>query len=159
MSLERIISGGQTGVDRGALDAALDCGFPCGGWCPADRAAEDGVIPPRYPLSPLPGAGYPERTLQNVIEGDGTVIISKGPLAGGTRLTRDLCRRHAKPHLAIDATGASEADVAFRIARFIDEHDVRVLNVAGPRSSQWHEAHDFAARTIRELLTSRPPRS
>ena len=64
MALTRIVSGGQTGVDRGALDAALAAGFPCGGWCPADRAAEDGAIPVRYPLTPLARGGYRERTRQ-----------------------------------------------------------------------------------------------
>jgi Circularly permutated YpsA SLOG family len=154
MSLAKIVTGGQTGVDRGALDAALALNFPCGGWCPADRAAEDGTIPARYPLSPLPGAGYRERTLQNVVDSDGTVIMSVAPLRGGTRLTRDLCRRRAKPHLVMDAVGTTAADAARRIAHFIDEHDIRVLNVAGPRSSEWREAHAFASGTIRALLTS-----
>src|SRR5271165_7243365 len=75
MVLAKIVSGGETGVDRGALDAALALGFPCGGWCPADRSAEDGPIPQRYPLTPLPGIGYRRRTRQNVIDSDGTVIL------------------------------------------------------------------------------------
>jgi hypothetical protein len=75
MALIKIISGGQTGVDRGALDAALAVKFPCGGWCPADRRAEDGSIPGRYPLTPLPGGGYRERTRQNVIDSDGTATV------------------------------------------------------------------------------------
>ncbi len=152
MSLEKVITGGQTGVDRGALDAALDLAFPCGGWCPADRAAEDGTIPSRYPLTPLPGGGYRERTLQNVIDSDGTVILAKTSLTGGTRLTLELCERHAKPHLVIDAAETGEADAARLIARFIDEHDIRVLNIAGPRASLWPEAHAFATRTVRDLL-------
>lgn len=156
MSLQKIITGGQTGVDRGALDTALELDFPCGGWCPAGRAAEDGTIPARYPLIPLPGAGYRERTLQNVIDSDGTVMISIGPLTFGTRLTRDLCRGRAKPHLVIDATDTTEADAARRIARFIDEYDIRVLNFAGPRSSQWREAHAFASRTVLDLLSAWP---
>jgi hypothetical protein len=69
--LEKIVSGGQTGVDRGALDAALAANFPCGGWCPGNRRAEDGTIPARYPVSPLLGAGYRQRTRQNVIDSDG----------------------------------------------------------------------------------------
>ncbi|MGH8308403.1 MAG: putative molybdenum carrier protein [Steroidobacteraceae bacterium] len=158
MSLEKIITGGQTGVDRGTLDVALELGFPCGGSCPADRAAEDGMIPPRYPLTPLPGGGYRERTLQNVLDSDGTVIISRGPLTGGTLLTRDLCRHNARPHLVIDAPVTTEADAAREIARFIEQHDIRVLNVAGPRSSQWQEAHAFASRTVRELLSDQPRR-
>jgi hypothetical protein len=93
MTLSKIVSGGQTGVDRGALDAALRVGFPCGGWCPQDRKAEDGPIPDRYPLVVLPGAGYRQRTLKNVKDSDGTVIIYANTLSGGTKLTRDFCQR------------------------------------------------------------------
>ena len=103
MSLLKIISGGQTGVDRGALEAALAHAFPCGGWCPADGKAEDGRIPDRYPLRPLPRGGYRARTLKNVQDSDGTVILAPGELSGGTRLTRKLCRQHGKPHLVIEA--------------------------------------------------------
>jgi len=152
MSLEKIVAGGQTGIDRGALDAALDAKFPSGGWCPADRAAEDGTIPLRYPLMPLPSGGYRERTLQNVLDSDGTIIICKGVLTGGTRLTRNLCLRQAKPHLVIDATHVTESVAAAKIASFIDEHGIRILNIAGPRSSQWSEAHGYAWRTVLGLL-------
>ena len=82
-----IVSGGQTGVDRAALDAALAMGVEAGGWCPEGRTAEDGIIPDRYPVIGLPGAGYPERTRQNVIDSDGTLIIYFGFPAGGTELT------------------------------------------------------------------------
>jgi hypothetical protein len=155
MALERIISGGQTGVDRGALDAALDLGFPCGGSCPQDRVAEDGTIPPRYPLTPLSGAGYPERTLQNVLDGDGTVIICSGAPAGGARLTLDLCRRHGKPFLLIDAATTAEANAVREMDGFILQHEIRILNVAGPRASDWLEGHGFAYRVVRDLVSQR----
>jgi hypothetical protein len=90
MSLLKIISGGQTGVDRGALEAALSASFPCGGWCPAGRKAEDGVIPEKYPVTPLPGGGYRARTRKNVQESDGTVILAPGELTGETALTRGI---------------------------------------------------------------------
>lgn len=83
MTLQKIISGGQTGADRGALDAALEARVPCGGWCPADRSAEDGSIPDRYPLTPLPVGGYRARTLKNVEDSDGTVIFGGCPHAVG----------------------------------------------------------------------------
>ena len=94
--LAKIVSGGQTGVDRGALDAALAAEFPCGGWCPADRSAEDGPIPARYPLIPLARGGYRERTRQNVVEGDGTAILFHGVLGGGTLLTLNFYQREGK---------------------------------------------------------------
>ncbi|HSD74242.1 MAG TPA: putative molybdenum carrier protein [Steroidobacteraceae bacterium] len=152
MTLEKIISGGQTGVDRGALDAALDAGFPCGGFCPQDRAAEDGTIPLRYPLTPLPGAGYTERTLQNVLDSDGTVILASGTLTGGTLLTKSCCERHTKPCLVIDAATTSEADAVTEIQRLIRACGIRILNVAGPRESLWPAGQAFADGVIRRLL-------
>src|ERR1700691_4376263 len=117
MSLTKIVSGGQTGVDRGALDAALIGGFPCGGWCPADRSAEDGEIPERYPLTPLPGAAaagtdpttrqiaeqYRARTLKNVQDSHDTVILFSGTLSGGTLLTQKFCLRENKPLIVVDS--------------------------------------------------------
>ncbi|HKI87146.1 MAG TPA: putative molybdenum carrier protein, partial [Thermoanaerobaculia bacterium] len=133
MALERIVSGGQTGVDRGALDAALARGFPCGGWCPEGRLVEDGAIPERYPVTELSGAGYPERTLRNVLDSDATAILAFGTLEGGSALTRELCVEHGKPHLVIDAESTSPKRAAALLRRFLDEHAIRVLNVAGPR--------------------------
>src|SRR5256885_2018978 len=79
----RIVSGGQTGADRAALDAAMEACVECGGWCPAGRMAEDGVIPDRYPVIELPeGGGYEQRTLRNVLDSDATVILSFGPPPG-----------------------------------------------------------------------------
>ena len=85
--LKKIISGGQTGVDRGALDAALAAGFSCGGWCPQGKRAEDGKIPDRYPLEETRSAHYLDRTHRNVEDSDGTLIIARVPLLGGTRAT------------------------------------------------------------------------
>lgn len=108
--LRKIVSGGQTGVDRGALDAALAVSFPCGGWCPADRRAEDGSIPDRYPVMELRGAGYSERTRQNVLDSDGTLIIHFGELTGGTLKTAKLCDWHGKPVLLLDGLPADAAE-------------------------------------------------
>jgi len=145
MNLVKIVSGEQTGVDRGALDAALVAGFPCGGWCPADRGAEDGVIAQRYPIKPLPGGGYRERTRQNVIDSDGTAILFYEALKGGTRLTRNLCVREKKPFIVLDAKQISESRAADAIAWFVEENQVAVLNVAGPRLSGW--AEDMRSRS------------
>ena len=149
----RIVSGGQTGVDRGALDAALAARFPCGGWCPADRAAEDGPIPARYPLQELAGAGYLQRTRKNVEDSDGTLIITFGAPSGGTLRTIEFCQRLHKPHLVIDASKTSKSEAAVEIARFIDEHGIKVLNVAGRRLSGWRQGYGFAMGTVGELIS------
>src|SRR5688572_16678238 len=93
----KIISGGQTGVDRAALDVALELGLPCGGWCPKGRKAEDGVIDPKYPLQETSTDDYPQRTEKNVQDSDATLILTRGKPDGGTALTRSLAREHKKP--------------------------------------------------------------
>lgn len=152
MALRKIVSGGQTGVDRGALDAALDAGFPCGGWCPEGRIAEDGIIPARYPLIEQPEAGYEERTLQNVLDSDGTAILYHHVLQGGTRLTFEYCVEHGKPHQLVDAGAATPDACAATLATFIERNRIAVLNFAGPRASKWAGAHDYAQTATRILL-------
>jgi len=152
MVLAKIVSGGQTGVDRGALDAALAAGFACGGWCPKDRNAEDGPIPDKYPMTLLAGGGYRQRTVMNVLDSDGTAILFNQSLSGGTLYTHDVCRRERKPYIVLDATQISESAAAAPIVRFIEEHGIQVLNVAGPRLSRWAEGHGFALRVIDEVI-------
>ena len=149
----KIISGGQTGVDRAALDAALAAGVDCGGWCPAGRIAEDGTIPARYPLVEIEG-GYAERTARNVAESDGTLIIRFGDLAAGTRATLDYCVQQGKPHLVIDGSTASADEAAQRATAFIAENKIRTLNVAGPRASEAAGAYDYARRVVSLLSRS-----
>jgi hypothetical protein len=148
----RIISGGQTGVDRGALDAALAAGAPCGGWCPAGRIAEDGRIPAHYPLEELPGAGYRERTLRNVEDSDATLIIHYGEPEGGTRQTLEFCIQRGRPRLLIDAAATPPAEAAARIAAFVRERGIRSLNVAGPRASKQPLAHAYARDALAGAL-------
>lgn len=152
MILGKVISGGQTGVDRGALDAAMAVGFPVGGWCPSDRASESGPIPARYPLQPLARGGYRARTLRNVLDSEGTVILAPGALSGGTLLTHKFCLEHRKPVLVLDAQKFTEEQAARELSRFIEEHQVHILNVAGPRASNWSGGHQYAQNTLGALL-------
>lgn len=154
MPLLKIVSGGQTGVDRAALDAAIAQGFPVGGWCPVDRFAEDGPIAVHYPLQELPGAGYLQRTRRNVIDSDGTVIIYFGALEGGTLETQRFCQQRGKPLLLLDARTMSEEGAAGRIADFIRKHAIAILNVAGPRASKEPRAYGYALAAITRFLQS-----
>jgi predicted Rossmann-fold nucleotide-binding protein len=144
----KIISGGQTGVDRAALDVALKHGIECGGCCPAGRLDEFGRIPDQYPLQELESGGFTERTLQNVKHSDGTVIIYPGKLGGGTEQTLRFCVEQQRPHKLIDASKVSAEDAAKLIFDFIHEHKIEVLNVAGPRQSEWPEGYDYAFRAL-----------
>jgi hypothetical protein len=146
-----IYSGGQAGVDRGALDAAIELGNPCGGWCPSGRAAEDGPIPARYPLFESTG-GYEDRTRRNVECCDGTLILHRGPLGKGTQLTLETCHELGKPVCLIDANAMSPAMAAVVAREFIEAHDIERLNVAGPRESRWTYAHDYAFDAVHALI-------
>ena len=130
----RVVSGGQTGVDRAALDAALALGVAVGGWCPAGRWAEDGPIPDRYPLRPTPSADPAQRTRWNVRDSDATLILSPGPLAGGTSLTADGARQRGRPLRVADPASTAVDEVAAWIARVVPPGGA--LNVAGPRESE-----------------------
>jgi hypothetical protein len=133
LMLEKIISGGQTGVDRAALDMARELGIPCGGWCPKERRAEDGKIPDWYPLQEASSSDYAVRTQLNVEDSDGTLILSWGPPMGGTALTLKLAKRLKKPCLMIDLTQGGEP---FKVWEWMETHQIRILNVAGPREGE-----------------------
>lgn len=128
----RIVSGGQTGVDRAALDVALAAGIECGGWCPAGRWAEDGRIPDRYPLRETPSGDPRQRTEWNVRDTDATLILAPEPLRGGTALTRELAQRHGRHVLVADPFTASPDPVR----DWIHANAREALNVAGPRESE-----------------------
>jgi Circularly permutated YpsA SLOG family len=144
----KIISGGQTGVDRAALDVALRHGIEAGGWCPTGRLDEVGRIPDHYPLKELENGGFAERTLQNVKDSDGTVIIYPGRLSGGTEQTVRFCIEQQHPHKLIDASTSSAEVTAQVIADFIRENKIDILNVAGPRASEWPGGYDYAFRAL-----------
>jgi hypothetical protein len=135
-ALLRIISGGQTGADRGGLDAALALGLGHGGHCPRGRLAEDGVIPARYHLTETEASDYDVRTERNVVDGDGTVLFTHGPPTGGSALTAALARRYGKPLLALDLARVDEAAAATALRTWLAAHTIATLNVAGSRASK-----------------------
>jgi len=146
----KVVSGGQTGVDRAALDVALEHGIPCGGWCPRGRLAEDGPIPSRYPLVETPTDRYPQRTEWNVRDSDGTLAIVRGHARGGTAFTLRVAEAMRRPHRVVDlGVDPQAADVRLWIA----VHAIRTLNVAGPRESDSPGIQAEAAAFLRQLLS------
>ena len=149
----KIISGGQTGIDRAALDVALSFGVECGGWCPGGREAEDGMIPQKYPLQEIPGGTAADRTGANVAFADGTVIFHPGlPLHGGTKWTQECAMAKTKPCLLIAAEELDPATVLGSLVQFVRHHRIEILNVAGPKASEWPEGYDFAASILKKFL-------
>ncbi|MCC6144396.1 MAG: putative molybdenum carrier protein [Candidatus Hydrogenedentes bacterium] len=149
MTLAKVVSGGQTGVDRAALDAAMRYDLPVGGWCPKGRLAEDGPISPAYPLEETPTAVYQERTLWNVRDSDGTLILTSGEPVGGTALTIAFARQEHKPHLVIDL--AKDPRIA-PVQNWLRAHNIRVLNVAGPRESTVPGIYAMARQFLEALI-------
>ena len=164
--VRKIVSGGQTGADRGALDAAIELGIEHGGYCPAGRRAEDGRIPDRYHLIETASADPAERTEQNVLESDGTLLVTRGPATGGSALTAALAARHRRPFLHVDldrdldlgvvgdrtGNGEPAGRCAEVIREWLGTWGIEVLNVAGPRASGCREiAQDVRALLLRAL--------
>lgn len=147
----KILSGGQTGVDRAALDVALELGIPFGGWCPKGRKAEDGEIDPRYPLKETTSPNYPQRTEKNIREADGTLILTKGPVNGGTALTVKLAADFKKPHLIVDIY--KKYDPA-KVLEWGKANNIQVLNVAGPRESKIPGIHDRTVDFLKKVLVT-----
>lgn len=132
---ERIVSGGQTGADRAALDFAIRHGYPHGGWAPRGREAEDGCIPLRYQLTELEG-GYRQRTRRNVEDSDGTLIVNRGALDGGTLATKEFAGKAGKPFFVTQVDEGVTAQMAADVLAWLQAHDIKTLNVAGPRESK-----------------------
>ena len=147
--VSKLVSGGQTGVDRAALDVALDLGIPCGGWCPRGRRADDGPIDLRYPLRETPSAEYAQRTEWNVRDSDGTLVLTRGEPRGGTALTVDIATELGRPALVLDLARASDAEAA---RDWLRREEIRVLNVAGPRESGAPGIYQAALSFLRAAL-------
>jgi len=149
--IQKVVSGGQSGVDRAALDVALELGIPCGGWCPKGRLAEDGAIAARYPLRETPTAIHAQRTEWNVRDSDGTLVLTRGRPTEGTAWTMTVADRLRKPYLVLDLNG--QPDPA-RVKTWLIEHDVGTLNVAGPRESKCPGIYLSASQLLRQLLSN-----
>jgi hypothetical protein len=149
----KIVSGGQTGADRAALDFAIAHGIPHDGWCPKGRRAEDGVIIAKYLLHETPARGYATRTEWNIRDSDGTVIFSLSErLSGGSLKTLALTVRLRKPHLHLSP--ASEDRSPELLERWMRQNNIRVLNVAGPRASEESGVAEFVHRVLTAALIS-----
>lgn len=146
---KRIVSGGQTGVDRAGLDVAIALGLDHGGWCPAGRLAEDGSVPSRYELRETESSDYPARTKQNVIDSDATLILFEQELKGGTRLTKRFCRELEKTHRVAEINPESISGVQ----QWFIEQQPEILNIAGPRESTYPGIYDRAFEYLLKAFT------
>jgi hypothetical protein len=149
--VQRIVSGGQTGVDRAALDVAIRLGIQHGGWCPLGRLAEDGPIPERYQLTEMASPSYADRTLQNVLDSDGTLILYDDRVRGGTALTRRLAIQWNKPWIAVRLRERADHET---VVQWIADNQIHLLNVAGPRASTSPKIGQRAERFLVKVLTA-----
>jgi predicted Rossmann fold nucleotide-binding protein DprA/Smf involved in DNA uptake len=149
--IEKVVSGGQTGVDRAGLDAAMEAGIPVGGYCPKGRLSEDGTVPECYPLIELTRGGYPARTEKNVVESDGTLVLNLGRVSGGTRVTVECARKHGRPILIVPLDNKTQLRDTLH---WLELHGIRVLNVAGPRESKCPGVYRQALDFLRQLFKS-----
>ena len=141
-------------MDRAALDVALKHRIACGGWCPEGRLDEEGKIPDRYPMTELKKGGPDERTERNVHDSHGTIVIYFHELSGGTAYTVGCCIEQRQPYRLIDAAKYSPEDAATLMVSFVRDHDIEILNVAGPRDTEWAGGYAYAFRAV-DVLVSR----
>jgi hypothetical protein len=134
--IKRIVSGGQTGVDRASLDVAIKLGIDHGGWIPRGRLTESGALPQKYHLTETSSSQYSVRTEKNVVAAEGTLIISHGPLTGGSGYTREMAIKHGRPWLHMDLNQMAAFHAATAINNWILQKEIEILNVAGPRASE-----------------------
>lgn len=153
--LTKIISGGQTGADQAALDVAIKMNISHGGWIPKGRLTEDGPLAEKYELQEMPTDSYPKRTEQNVIDSDGTVIITHDKLTGGSALTGKMAEKHTTPWLHLDMEQMSVPYAARMLQTWIIDNGIRVLNVAGPRASGDPEIYSMVTKMLESVLQHR----
>ena len=132
-----VVSGGQTGADRAALEAARDAGIETGGWVHLRGRAEDGALPDCYPNTKGMCSAVPAiRTRCDVIGSDDTAIFHHGNIFGGTRHTMEAVSEFGKTLLCLDLSKWSAAFAATRLLDWVTAEGVEVLKVAGPRQTE-----------------------
>ena len=149
--LKKIVSGGQTGVDRAALDTAADLGLESGGWCPRGRRAEDGILDTRYGLKETPSRDYDQRTEWNVRDSDGTLILTAGKPEGGTAKTIEAASHQGKPFFVVNLLGKGDIKA---VLFWMEFENVKVLNVAGPRESKVPGIKQMGMAFLKDLLVA-----
>lgn len=134
--IKKIISGGRIGADQAALDVAIKMGISHGGWIQKGRKTQRGILPEKYRLKEMPVAGFKERIEQNIIDSDGTVIISHGNLTGGSDYAHEMAKKHNRPCLHINLNETPLSIAPSEINTWIIENNIEVLNVTGSRTSE-----------------------
>jgi len=152
--IKKVLSGGQTGVDRAALDAALEAGIPCGGYVPKGRLAEDGRVPGKYPMQECDSEDYAVRTFLNVRHSDATLILARGKPGGGTLFTKRVCLDLGKPVRVIDLEECGPRQALERASDFLRRERPSILNVAGPRESGSPGIYVLSFSLLREVFIS-----
>ncbi len=156
MDIKKIISGGQTGADQAALDAAIEMGVEHGGWVPLGRMTEKGRLSKRYNMKEINAIDYDQRTELNVMDSDGTLLFSKGEPAGGSALTKKLARKHLKPCLHIDVNEISEYKAVEIIRSWLGVRKIETLNVAGSRASENPDIYETVLSIMKSVLYPPP---
>ncbi len=152
--IEKVVSGGQTGVDRAALDTALELEICCGGWCPKGRRAEDGPLKALYALQETPSSRYPQRTGWNVRDSDGTLVLYRGLLTGGSAYTVELAEKYDRPCLVLDLSAHPTRE---NVWDWVNRHQIHILNVAGSRASGNPGIYQEACKLLHLVLSAKPP--
>jgi hypothetical protein len=149
--LKKILSGGQSGVDRAALDAAMDMGLEAGGWCPRGRRSEDGILDSRYPLQETPSRDYEQRTEWNVRDSDGTLVLTTGRPEGGSARTIEAASHQGKPFFVVNLLGRGDVKA---VLFWMEFENIQTLNVAGPRESKVPGIKQMAMAFVKDLVVA-----
>ncbi|MFH1727117.1 MAG: putative molybdenum carrier protein [Pseudomonadota bacterium] len=151
--IEKIVSGAQTGVDRAALDVAMKLGIAHGGWVPKNRLAEDGEIDNKYNVKETNTSDYAHRTIQNIINSDATLILSKGKISGGSAYTLFKAKEHKKPVLWLKINKNQDRAIV-KICQWLNENKPKILNLAGPRESKEPGIYDVSFDFLIRLFSN-----